>query len=229
MTIVRGDYVRLNNPLLDLPRASVWRVIGTVRGLKLHPANAEAKSVRHFTDGLRFKPDDFDAVTAFNGQWVPVPPKSPAMPADTVPNEALPNIMPGNADAVTTARFTAAAAAGTVAAYSSMLESARKAERQRQKELREALAAKAKADKEAAARAKVEEARKALAARLHADRCLAEATLALVGEVSRLNNGGCERPAESSIATHCDQLQALSRSYGYRIAKPSMIALVVKL
>lgn len=212
MIIARGDYVRPNNPALDLPRNSVWCVIGTIGGLNLLPANAEAKAFRHFTDGLRFKPDDFDA-----------------MPADTVPNEALPNIMPGNADAVTTAWFTAAAAAGTVDAYSSMLESARKAERQRKKELREALAFAAKADKEAAARAKVEEARKDLNARLHADRCLAEATLALVGEVSRLNNGGSEQPADHGIAAHYDQLQPLARSYGYRIAKPSMIALVVKL
>ena len=80
-----------------------------------------------------------------------------------------------------------------------------------------------------AARAKVEEARKALAATLHADRCLGEATLELIAEVSRLNNGGEERTADASIAAHCDQLQPLARSYGYRIAKPSMIALVVKL
>lgn len=104
-----------------------------------------------------------------------------------------------------------------------------KLDAERKAELRAARAAKAKADKEAAARAKVEEARKELAAKLHADRCLGEATLELIAEVSRLNNGGEERTADASIAAHCDQLQPLARSYGYRIAKPSMIALVVKL
>lgn len=92
-----------------------------------------------------------------------------------------------------------------------------------------AQAAKAKADKEAAARAKVEEARKALAAKLYADRCLAEAGLELIAEVSRLNNGGSEQVADASIAQHIDQLQPLAKSYGYRIVKPSMLAQVVKL
>ena len=110
-----------------------------------------------------------------------------------------------------------------------LLESSRKRERQRQEELREAKAAKAKADKVAAARVKADEARRALSAKLHADRCLGEATLDLIAEVSRLNNGGPEKTAAASIAAHVEQLQPLARSYGYRIAKPSMIALVVKL
>lgn len=229
MPIQRGDFVRPNNPALDLPRNSVWCVIGTFRGLSLHPENAEAKAARDYVAGLRFKPNDFEAVTAFNGQLVPVPPESPVMPADTVPNEALPKILFANADAAAAAKIAAEQAACTTTAYSSMLESARKMERQRQKELREALAAKAKADKEAAARAKVEEARKALSARLHADRCLALATLELIAEVARLHNGGPEAAAHTSIASHADQLQPLARSYGYRIVKPSMVALVVKL
>lgn len=227
MIIVCGDYVRPNNTVL--PSNTIWCVIGTIGGLRLNPANEKAKAARHFVDGLLFKPNDFDAVTEFNGQWVPVPPESTTMPADTVPNEALPNIMFGNAAAVTIATVAAEQAANTTAAIGNMLESARKLEAERKAELRAARAAKAKADKEAAARAKVEEARKALSARLHADRCLADATLALIGEVSRLNNGGPEQPAAPSIATHCDQLQPLARSYGYRIAKPSMIALVIKL
>ena len=44
-----------------------------------------------------------------------------------------------------------------------------------------------------------------------------------------VTRGDFVRPADSSIAAHCDQLQPLARSYGYRISKPSMIALVVKL
>lgn len=132
-------------------------------------------------------------------------------------------------DAVATATIAAEQAASTTAAIGSLLEDARQLEAERQEELRIAKAAKAKADKEAAARAKMEEARKALAAKLHADRCLAEATLELIAEVSRLNNGGSEQVADASIAQHIDQLQALAKSYGYRIAKPSMLAQVVKL
>jgi len=145
------------------------------------------------------------------------------------PSLGLPKPLFSSADAVTTATVAAEQASDAAAAIDRLLEAARKLEAERQQELREAKAAKAKADKEAAARAKVEEARKALSAKLHADRCLGEATLALIAEVSRLNNGGPERPADASIAAHCDQLQPLARSYGYRIAKPSMIALVVKL
>ena len=134
-----------------------------------------------------------------------------------------------HADDVDRASFAAEQAASAAAAMHRLLEDARKQERQRQEELREAKAAKAKADKEAAARAKVEEARKALSARLLADRLLALDTLALIGEVAWLNNGGAERPAPEGIANHADQLQPLARSYGYRIVKPSTVALVVKL
>lgn len=42
-----------------------------------------------------------------------------------------------------------------------------------------------------------------------------------------ISKGDLVRP--NSIAAHCDQLQALARSYGYRIAKPGVIALVIKL
>ena len=218
-------------------------MIGTIAGLNLNPENAEAKAARHFVTGLRFKPADFDVVTEFHGYWVPIPAKSPAMPADTVPNEALtgrmssspasmqnlPKTMFANSDAVTTATAAAEQASLASAHCVRLLEAARKLEAERQQELREAKAAKAKADKEAAARAKVEEARKALSARLHADRLLALATIALLHEVTWLNNGGAERPAAEGIANHADQLQPLARSYGYRIVKPSTVALVVKL
>ena len=77
--------------------------------------------------------------------------------------------------------------------------------------------------------AKAEEAKRQLSARLHSDRCLGEATLELIAEVSRLNNGGSEQVTDASIAQHIDQLQPLAKSYGYRIVKPSMLAQVVKL
>lgn len=243
MSIIRGDFVRPNNPGVGLPRGSVWRVVCTAGALKLEPENNAAQSARHVALGCRYPEHNFDKVVLCRGQWVDVRDadflRAPASFYDGVltgrmsssfPSpQNLPKTLFSSADAVTTATVAAEQASNAAAAIDSLLEAARKLEAERQQELREAKAAKAKADKEAAARAKVEEARKALAAKLHADRCLGEATLALIAEVSRLNNGGAERPADSSIAAHCDQLQALARSYGYRIAKPSMIALVVKL
>ena len=234
MLISKGDLVRPNNINIGIPLLSVWRVISTIGGLKLYPYNAVARDVRHRVAGLRFKSEDFNRQTLNAvGEWVD---ELPLPGVDDVMTEcmsssypSLPTTLFANSDAVTTATVAAGQASLASAHCARLLEAARKLEAERQQELREAKAAKAKADKEAAARAKVEEARKALSARLHADRCLAEATVALIGEVSRLHNGGCERPAESSIAEHCDQLQALARSYGYRIVKPSLLAQVIKL
>ena len=40
--------------------------------------------------------------------------------------------------------------------------------------------------------------------------------------------GDYVRPNNPSIASHAEQLQPLAKSYGYRIAKPSLLAQVVK-
>ena len=233
MSIQRGDFVRPNNPdAVGLPRGSVWRVICTAGDLKLDAENDEARRYRLRGVGRRFHSSNFDKVVLYRDKWVDArefyddevtgltfgPMATPAPhPNDLVPKPE------------SVAARAAEQASRATAEVERLLESARKREAESKAELRAARAAKAKADKEAAARAKVEEARKALAATLHADRCLGEATLELIAEVSRLNNGGEERTADPSIAAHCDQLQPLARSYGYRIAKPSMIALVVKL
>ena len=237
MLISKGDLVRPNNLGLGLPLLSVWRVIGTAGGLKLYPYNDKARDVRDLVVGLRFKSEDFTRQTLNAvGEWVD---ELPMPSADEVMAECmsssphsikgLPKTIFANSDAVSTATAAAEQAYWASAHCASLLEAARKLEAERQQELREAKAAKAKADKEAAARAKVEEARKALSARLQADRFLALATMALIGEVAWLNDGGAERPAPEGIANHADQLQPLARSYGYRIVKPSMVALVVKL
>lgn len=245
MPIQRGDFVRPNNNR-TLPNGSVWRVIYSAGALKLEPENDVAKRVeRSVFAGFRFAAQYFDKVVLCRGQWVSVRDEEPTwFFGDDVPTGRMSGI-PGtpincepapepaqrltHADDVDRAAFAAEQAARRAGATAELLESARKEERQRQEELREAKAAKAKADKEAAARAKMEEARKALAAKLHADRCLAEATLELIAEVSRLNNGGSEKVADASIAQHVGQLQPLAKSYGYRIVKPSMLAQVVKL
>jgi len=237
MPIQRGDFVRPNNNR-TLPPGSVWRVICSAGALKLEPENDFAKRVeRSVFDGFRFAAQYFDKVVRCRGQWVSVRdtelPFDPTLCVGDDVLTAIPAPEPAqrltHADDVDRASFAAEQAASATAAMHRLLEDARKQERQSQEELREAKAAKAKADKEAAARAKREEAREALAAKLYADRCLAEATLELIAEVSRLNNGHSEQVADASIAQHIDQLQALAKSYGYRIAKPSMLAQVVKL
>ena len=236
MSITRGDFVRPNNNR-SLPRGSVWRVLCSAGALRLEPENDVAKRVeRSVFAGLRFSAHYFDKVVRCHGQWVSVhgeevlsDPTWSSGDCMQIQPEDQPDSLISSADAVATATFAAEQAASATAAMARLLEDTRKVEAERQDALRIAKAAKAKADKEAAARAKMEEARKALAAKLHADRCLAEATLELIAEVSRLNNGGSEKVADSSIAQHIDQLQALAKSYGYRIAKPSMLAQVVKL
>ena len=231
MSITRGDFVRPNNPDVGLPRGSVWRVVCTAGAIKLEPENNAAHHARHVALGNRYLAHNFDKVVLYRGGWVDAREAvlTDRMPISSTSPQSMSTSLLSSADAVATATVAAEQATNTAAAVARMLESARKLEAERKAELRAAKAAKAKADKEAAARAKVEEARKELAATLHADRCLGEATLELIAEVSRLNNGGPERPADPSIAAHCDQLQPLARSYGYRIAKPSMIALVVKM
>ena len=237
MPIQRGDFVRPNNNR-SLPQGSVWRVICSAGALKLEPVNDVAERVeRSAFDGFRFSAQGFDKVVQCRRQWVSVRDKElPFDPTSYVGDDvltAVPAPEPAqrltHADDVDRASFAAEQAAWRSAAMNRLLEDARKLEAERKEELRIAKAAKANADKEAAARAKMEEARKALAAKLYADRCLAEATLELIAEVSRLNNGGSEQVADASIAQHIDQLQALAKSYGDRIAKPSMLAQVVKL
>lgn len=240
MPIQRGDFVCPNNNH-SLPQGSVWRVICSAGALKLEPENSVAHSVeRSAFEGLRFSAQDFDKVVMGRSQWVRVddvptgcmssihgtPVNCEPIPA---PEPAQRLTHADGADDVDRATFAARQAASATAAMTRLLEDARKLEAERQEELRIAKAAKAEADKKAAARAKREEAREALAAKLYADRCLADATLELIAEVSRLNNGGSERLAHHSIAAHAEQLQPLAKSYGYRIVKPSMLAQVMKL
>lgn len=241
MKITQGDFVRPSNSFFGLPLDSVWRVVSADGALKLEPENDAARNASDAWVGHRYPHYNFDKVVLFRGQWVNALgaqaldahfPVHADMLTGRVPSTAPQNIpqpVLTSADAVTTATEAAEQAARQAAVLNGLLESARKRERQRQEELREAKAAKAKADKVAASRAKADEARRALSAKLHADRCLGEATLDLIAEVSRLNNGGPEKTAAASIAAHVEQLQPLARSYGYRIAKPSMLAQVVKL
>lgn len=232
MTIERGDVVRPNNPSVGLPNGSVWRVVSAAGGLKLEPENGVAQYVaRDATAGRRFPERDFDKVVLCRGQWVAAKDACFLRVSDGIDPFAtcLQNLPKTQTSAVATAEAHLHSAANAAVAAEGLLEAARKLEAERKVELQAAKVAKAKADKEAAAKAKVEEGKRQLSARLHADHCLGEATLALIAEVSRLNNGGSEHVAHSSIADHVNQLQPLAKSYGYRIAKPSLLAQVVKL
>lgn len=237
MPIQRGDFVRPMN-LRTLPQDSVWRVTCSAGALKLEPENDVAKRVeRRAFDGFRFAAEYFDKVVRCRGQWVSVRDAELRFGSTLCVGDDVLTAIPApepaqrltHADDVDRASFAAEQAAYATAAIGRLLEDARKLEAERQEELRIAKAAKAKADKEAAARAKMEEARKALAAKLYADLCLTEATLELIAEVSRLDNGGSEQLAHPSIASHAGQLQPVAKGYGYRIVKPSMLAQVVKL
>ena len=232
MRIVCGNKVRPNNTNLGLPLWSVWRVIGTTGGLKLYPYSADAEAVNHLVAGLRFKPEDFTRQTRnVVGDWVDAdgPAILPAAPASSVANQADEPCR--ESKAVAKAQEAVKQAADCADRLGYELAKARAAENQRKTELRNArLEAQRKKElRKAEAEARAYEKSHALRARLHADRCLGEATLELIAEVSRLHNGGPEAAAHASIANHADQLQPLARSYGYRIVKPSMVALVVKL
>ena len=220
MAIKRGDCVSPTNPSLGLPRGSVWRVACSAGALKLWPENAIARQVnRGVFDGCRFPTPDFDKVVLCRGQWV------------SVNSADFQNLSKIQTSTVSSAEANLTNAANATAAIEGLLEATRKLEAELQALHRKA-AKLAKADKEAAAKATAEEAKRQLAARLYADRCLSEdlaLALALIAEAFRLNNGGPEQVADASIAQHIDQLQALAKSYGYRIAKPSMLAQVVKL
>ena len=234
MRIACGDKVRPNNINLGLPLWSVWRVIGTIGGLKLCPHSADTKAVK-LVAGLRFKPEYFTRQTRnAAGEWVDAdePSVLPAAPASNVANQAdEPDEPHRESKAVTKAREAVEQAADCADRLGDELAKARAVEYQRKAELRAArLEAKRKEElRKAEAEARAYEKSHALRVRLHADRCLGEATLELIAEVSRLHNGGSEAAAHASIANHADQLQPLARSYGYRIVKPSMVALVVKL
>lgn len=234
---IPGDYVRPINPEPGLPRGSVWvvRSVSAISTVELDAANAGPGFYPpSYVLGRAFADNNFEKVIRVCGRWQAVDKRAATFDPLALDEPRLVGVtVTGRVSVKNTQNISNAdpvqAADKLVEQAAATLDAAKENARKAREEAEAAKAAKAKADKEAVARAKAEAARKALAAKLHADRCLGEATLALIAEVSRLNNGGAERPADASIAAHCDQLQPLARSYGYRIAKPSMIALVVKL
>ena len=217
-----GDYVRPINPHTGLPLGSVWvvrrydeRAYGAME-LDSVSVGAGRYPPWH-VKGKLFNERDFELrplSTAF------------ALASGITPLGTIAPATVANVEKVDPIK----AAENLVAAAESTLDAAKERAREARKE------AKAKAKAEAKAKAREEAASKvaqealneyyAINARLHKDRCLAEATLELIAEISRLQNGGPEKPAAASIAGHVVQLQPLAKSYGYKISKPSMVALV---
>lgn len=204
--IKTGDIVEPTSPSLGLPRGSTWRVAARIgNDCELLPHNDCAVSFRQHVCGRRFSVDYLETVDLFRiddktVNFGDLMVADPVKDADKQVEQAA-------------------------AALDAAKENARKA----REEARAAAKAEAKRKAAIEAEKKALAKHKALSARLHADRCLGEATLALIAEVSRLHNGGAEQVAPSSIAMHAEQLQPLAKSYGYRIVKPSLLAQVVKL
>lgn len=196
MLIICGDFVRPNNPAIDLPRNSVWSVIGAIGGLDLYPENAAAFSARSVT-GLRFKPEDFEKVIPSSTGWVSAEDAKFAEHSDE--------------DATKTAP------AGAQATFEEQI-----AIRQSEiKSLRQA--AKERAEKDAALAAELaiikaeQERAQKRDALLYADRELARATTALLDEIYRMNRGGANQPAVPVVSLRADELQPLARRHGYKL------------
>ena len=238
---IPGDYVRPISPSTGLPRGSVWVVrryqneaIGAVELYAISPT-ARGSYPRSHVIGRVFADHNFEKVVMVDGQWRAANTPRTVMLDQFALDElrfvgsvtddddsSNPNTesIPA-ADLVQVADKLVERAAATLDAAK---ENARKAREEAR------AAAKAEAKRKAAAEAakKAREEREAVAIRLHKDRDLAAATSALIAELSRLHNGGAEQDAPAIVAMHAEQLQPLAKSYGYKIAKPGVIAIVIK-
>lgn len=221
---IPGDYVRPISPNTGLPRVSVWavhryrnRADGAMELYSIGPTGVGSYPPSHVL-GRVFYDLDFEQVVMVDGQWKAVNPPT-ALIDQAELGEPMQNIQ--ETDPVKSADKLVEQAA---AALDAAKENARKA----REEARAAAKAEAKHKAAAAAAKKAREEREAISIRLHKDRDLAAATSDLLAEISRLHNGGPEKCAAARIALHVDQLQPLAKSYGYRIAKPGVIASVVK-
>ena len=167
MTIKQGDFVRAINPKLGLPPGSVWHTRCAKGGLKLEPVNESAKRGSTWAwHCVLFSPQDFEKVASTCDGWVPAQLESNWIPANDF---AVRNFLEKSTIMQELSDQPTNRAPGTVVKdYQHLLQNARDLESSRRQALRRAKAAQAKADKEAAAKAKVVEAERQLAARLHA-------------------------------------------------------------
>ena len=210
---IPGDYVRPINSTPGLPRGSVWiiRRVSAISMVELDAASfGPGRWPSSYAKGRSFDDRNLEKVSWVRGLWQAVDTGHFSGAATFVANPV--------ADPVQAADKLVEQAAATLGAAK---ENARKAREEAR------AAAKAEAKRKAATEA-AKKAREAIADRLHKDRDLAAATSALIAELSRLHNGGAEQGAAAIIAMHAEQLQPLAKSYGYKIAKPGVIAIVIK-
>lgn len=231
---IPGDYVRPINSEPGLPRGSVWiiRRVNAISIVELDaPGFGPGCCSLTYVKGRSFDDRNLEKVILVRGLWQAV---------DTFAKSAQDEIF--QFGGAVTGRISSSASnlqsipkADPVQAADKLVEQAAAtldAAKENARKVREEAraAAKAEAKRKAAAEAakKTREEREAIASRLHKDRDLAAATSALIAELSRLHNGGAEQDAAAIIAMHVEQLQPLAKSYGYKIAKPGVIAIVVK-
>ena len=244
MSIQCGDYVRPNNPNAGLPQGSVWLVVfATGEGkLDLSPKNEIASHIR--TAGRYFAAGHFDKVVMCRGQWVTA--KNVKYTPFFNPDDLMRDVL----EYPLRASMTTAVAngAGTVACTQAVdpvqaalsiadnavvsaeqkLADAKEQARKQRVIAAEKARAKAKADKEAAQYEAEQVQKAAFRKRLDDDQALAQATYSLVAEVRRLFIGGMERLASSDITQYADKLDALAKSYGYKIIRTGSKSVVAK-
>lgn len=248
-----GDYVRPNSPSLGLPRNSIWLVRPSPWSscMRIEPAagtSSEAISSAAWR-GRNFSESNFDKVVRVRGSWVDVK-DADALMSDPAPfynpDALLRDILeaPMRASMITAVANGAGTLSCTqavdpvqaalsiadnavVSAEQKLADAKEQARKQRVLAVEKARA-KAQADKAAAVLAAEREQRQAFGKRLGADAELAAATSSLILEVSRLFNGGSEQLASSDITKHANQLDALAKSYGYKIVRTGAKSVVAK-
>lgn len=245
MTIQRGDYVRPSNHNAGLPCGSVWYVVSSAEGLKLEPENVIAHDVpRKVIYGCRFPERDFDKVVRCRGQWVNAKTVkyTPSFDPDFLMRDVLASpLLASMTTAVANGAGTVACtqainpvqaalsiADNAVVSAEQKLADAKEQARKQRALAAEKARAKAKADKEAVQYEVEQEQKAAFRRRLDDDQALACATFGLIYEVRRLLNGGSEQLAHKSVTQHADQLDALAKSYGYKIIRTGAKSVVAK-
>lgn len=216
--IKAGDIVKPFSPRLGLPIISTWRVEARIGNeCELSPYNDFAKFYNGRVYGRRFSVDYLETVGVCRRT---VEKLRPISDFDSIAEEDLRLCEPNPEQVIDHDMLVAQAAQA--------LDAAKEHARKTREEARAAAKAEAKRKAVRLAAKRACEEHEAVALRLHNDLELAAATSALIAELIRLHNGGAEHTASPAIAMHAEQLQPLAKSYGYNIAKPGVIAIVVK-
>lgn len=249
-----GDYVRPNSPSLGLPRNSIWfvRPSPSFAAIRIEPVAGTSSGAISSAAwrGRNFSESNFDKVVRVRGSWVDVK-DADALMSDPAPFYNPDALLRDILESQLRASMTTAVAngAGTlsctqavdpvqaalsiadnavVSAEQKLADAKEQARKQREVAAQKAKE-QAKAEREAKAKAEVKAKRDALLLRLQADERLADATKALILEVQSLVKYATpERIAPQEVFQHADQLDALAKSYGYKIVRAGSKCIVAK-